>query len=237
MVLNLEVNNTVQNKDLTLCYNGGAGGFLLLHLIVLSGEYYYGIPYFDKFKDPTYDLWRRWFEDLLKHQWKQRIMNTWKSGEIWADNTVTDKISIPNKNKIYFWCGPERAPGQVDYGRPDRKYIYMYTDAKTQTRLILLKRASFFSKGVQERNGIRDFINVYKEMLHHSKFHNDTLLLREVHSHVTSDKYDVLVNLKELVSNPEKILLEITGLPMNNEQCKLLDHWKKLHGKRIKLLL
>jgi hypothetical protein len=235
VALSLEVNNTVQNKDLTLCYNGGGGGFLLMHLIVLSGKYYFGIPAFDKFKDPTYDLWRRCFDDLLKTQWKQCTMNKWKLSEVWPDNTVIDKVSIPNKNKIYFWCGPKNS--QADYGRADRKYIYTYTDAKTQTRLILLKRASFFMRDIQEWNGIRDFINVYKEMLHYSKFHDDTLLLREVHPHVTSDNYDVLVNLKELISNPEKILLEITGLPMNNEQYELLDHWKKLHGKRIKLLL
>jgi hypothetical protein len=231
----LEVNNTIQNKDLTLCYNGGGGGFLLLHLIVLSGEYYFGIAHFDKFKDPTYDLWRRCFNDLLKNQWDQRIMNTWKSGEVWADNTVTDKVNIPNKNKIYFWCGPNNAP--VDYGRSDRKYIYTYTNAKTQTRLNLLKRASFFRRDVQEWNGVRDFINVYKEVITQSKLHNGTLLLREVHQHVTSDKYDLLVNLKELVNNPEQTLLEITGLPMNDKQRELLEKWKLLHGKRIKLLI
>jgi hypothetical protein len=123
-------------------------------LIVLSGEYYFGMAHFDKFKDPTYALWRRCFDDLLKNQWDERIMNTWKSGEVWADNTVTDKITIPGKNKVYFWCGPNNAP--VDYERSDRKYIYTYTDAKTQTRLNLLKRASFFRRDVQDWSGIRN---------------------------------------------------------------------------------
>jgi hypothetical protein len=64
-------------NELSIGYSGGSGGFLLLHLLLLSDQYHV------KFKD------NKTFDEAFEKQWKITNPNQWKSLETWPDNLQT----------------------------------------------------------------------------------------------------------------------------------------------------
>ena len=81
-------------KELTIQYAGGSGGFLLLHLVLLSGKYQC------KFRSDQV------FDKFFKDQWNITDHARWKMGEVWPDNRATLESSIDNK--VYLICNPDR---------------------------------------------------------------------------------------------------------------------------------
>lgn len=117
-------------KDISLYYFGGSGGFLLLHLLMLSDQFYCSFPPHNNVS----------FTEILKKQWDVKNHHDWKKSEIWPDNHVTFS-SITDKRKIYFYCNPT-----AETIRPDTLNILLYTDIKTQLILSKYKNASYFFK-------------------------------------------------------------------------------------------
>ena len=73
--------------DLSLFYFGGSGGFLLLHLLLMSGKFYAaGI-----------DI------NNLEQQWNISDPSKWKDQEVWPKNLLTSR-AVSDKTKLYFNC-------------------------------------------------------------------------------------------------------------------------------------
>jgi hypothetical protein len=92
--------------DVYLGYRGGSGGFLLLHLLLYSGDYH--LCFKDGFT----------FNDAIAMQWNIPDSNLWKNTEIWPDRheTMCQASSLPC---IFYYCNPD-----IDeYFWTNQKYI------------------------------------------------------------------------------------------------------------------
>lgn len=116
------------HQDFNLIYSGGSGGFLLLHLLLLSQRY------FVKFR-------RDWpLADILQHQWNVTTVSQWKKSEIHPVNDLT-LCTASDLPKIYVYCNPEQCDSfaaSVSVG--------LWTDFHSQQELAWLKRAMWYQQ-------------------------------------------------------------------------------------------
>jgi len=131
--------------DFNLFYSGGSGGFLLLHLLLLSGRYHV------VFKNNIS------MDTALERQWKITNPELWKKSETWPNNEKTFH-SDSKLTKIYFYCNPEAEykPDNVDYHGNFGEYsdynVGLYTDYSSQVRLAKYKKAWYFGETDTVRN-------------------------------------------------------------------------------------
>jgi hypothetical protein len=113
-------------KDVNLFYYGASGGFLCLHLLLLTGSYRC------KFMGDEQN-----FENIFAKQWQIKNIEKWKSHETWPDNDATLEADLPNK--VFYICNDvdklSLYPG---------KLIVLYTDIETQWILSKTKHAYWF---------------------------------------------------------------------------------------------
>jgi len=115
-------------QDLKLCYFGGSGGFIVLHLLLLSEQFYCC------FDDEDLDL-----EQIIDRQWQISESMPWKSNEYWPDNNKTRNAS-KDQRKIYFFCNPDIS--QVS--ELDGQIFLLYLDADSQIEMAKYKHAYDF---------------------------------------------------------------------------------------------
>jgi hypothetical protein len=77
-------------------YQGGSGGFILLHFLLLSEKYHTCF-------DSNYD-----FKNILERQWNISNASNWKDSEFRPDNYSTTISEKNNKNKLLYFCNPDR---------------------------------------------------------------------------------------------------------------------------------
>lgn len=118
--------------DLNIVYSGGSGGFLLLHLLLLSEKYH---VCFDKNKT---------FNQAFDQQWKINGLHNWKRNETWPDNKKTFE-SISSLCKIYFVCNPINIENLNHY---PGKTLVIYTDYYSQLLLAYYKKANWYCNTV-----------------------------------------------------------------------------------------
>lgn len=84
---------TAVADDIYLGYCGGSGGFILLHLLLASGEYYVNFGN---------DIG---FDDVVQDQWRIKSLAEWKNHERWPHlwHTIWGDSLMP---RIYFFCYP-----------------------------------------------------------------------------------------------------------------------------------
>lgn len=142
-------------KDISLYYFGGSGGFLLLHLLMLSDQFYCS---FYKHKNVS-------FTEILKKQWNIKNHHDWKKSEIWPHNAATFS-SITDKRKIYFYCNPT-----AETIRTDTLNILLYTDVRSQLILSKYKNAFDFFQ-FNRRNYLRRKIRSWQK--HYNDIKDDS---------------------------------------------------------------
>jgi hypothetical protein len=140
--------------NLKIGYSGGSGGFLLLHLLLLSGQYH------TEFKE------NKTFAQAFEQQWKITNPDHWKSSETWPDNSQTYNTTSL-LNKIYFFCNPCNTS---DLGHYPGSTVILYTDYASQQRLAYYKKAHWYYK--KDRPGF-DFIKFvyYRTLLKNWRTH------------------------------------------------------------------
>ena len=116
-------------NDLNLLYSGGSGGFLLLHLLLLSNKFHaeFEVPYS--------------LDEIINKQWNIVSDKQWKSNEFWPNNNSTANASS-NLRKIYFYNNPERFP--LENFLNNKLNLVVYTDFVSQRKLAFYKRAKWF---------------------------------------------------------------------------------------------
>jgi len=116
--------------DLNLYYIGGAGGFYLLHQLLLTGDYF--CSFGNDFEDWSYDRVRQHTFSIDRQ--------SWKDNEIWPDNQATLSADT-DKNKVYLfnnmwgWDNWQKYPGHK---------MALYTDEKSWLRLTAIKGAALY---------------------------------------------------------------------------------------------
>lgn len=115
-----------------LQYSGGSGGFLLLHLLLLSDKFYAA---FDR------DLL---LDQLIQEHWDIPSPDQWKSTEIWPDNQLTLDSQV-HVDKIYFQCNPYGNDRKSILEEIPHKKIVIYTDYHSQDLLAYYKKAYWYT--------------------------------------------------------------------------------------------
>ena len=249
--------------ELNILYSGGSGGFLLLHLLLLSDQ------------DWCYFLETQNLSELIKQQWKINNPRNWKNTETWPRNDHTKNSQLP-VNKIYFYCNPH-----------DDLYEYycnfnlvIYTDYASQQKLAHYKKAHWHYQTTARtvNNKFSDSIKVLREWQKHYNnikdstwpkclsFRKISTLPHHIQVELLSNPYtseflnyqhveksaiyqntpvyapmlpflqsaNVTILLQDLVNSRAEILVK-SGIVnnINQAQIDLLDHWKSLHTREL----
>ena len=121
----------MNDHDIKLCYFGGSGGFIILHLLLCSGEF------FCRFRDPEVD-----FSEIINRQWQISEPRLWKVNEFWPDNLLTCN-SNTDLRKIYFFCDPTLD----EVSKFDGEIFLVYLDIDAHLKMAEYKHAgSFFNE-------------------------------------------------------------------------------------------
>jgi len=240
--------------DLHLNYFGGSGGFLALHLLLLSNHYS------NELNDQL--------DVIIDRQWNITDHNKWKDNEIWPDNNKT--LSMPESPKLFFYCSLPRSIWEELSGIK----LLIYTDLASQIALCTYKKAgptvvdrdlnTHFSRFY---NNVKDPSwpdctdidrsknlpeHIQQELLTHSayiefinatswiqwfvttcqehKINND-IVFSEVAD--AAKHSDLTVKLQDIVNTNGQALLEPLGLPVLDQQVELIKKWKLLHSDDI----
>lgn len=253
------MNNKV---DLNLLYSGGSGGFLLLHLLLLSGKYFACFP-----EDTS-------MQEILDKQWQIPDAKNWKKSEIWPLNHKTEQANIQEK-KIYFYCNPEITQS---YNSKNLN-LCLYTDYKSQIKLAYFKRAHWY-QGIGEYYNleVRAYKNIIKSWQCHynnvkdpswpdcKSFRKIKNLPESIQKELLNNAYthhylnynynnfstlhqgqliykpflpiiqqaDIVIKLQDLVNSQGEILKNYLDIPLiNDHQKKLLNYWCSLHPVQL----
>lgn len=235
-------------QDIKLCYFGGSGGFIVLHLLLLSGRFVC------QFKDTSKTLL-----EIINDQWQIGDALSWKAKEHWPDNALTKNFDTTQR-KIYFFCNPTKDMLQ-DF---DGLTLLLYLGADAHIKLMHHKRAYYFF-GIEKR--YQNLVSYYRDRLkpwiHHYNAvkdpswprctgpagfralpaHIQTELLKndwtakhlDIKTHeplpeVTAflQHVDKAINLTDIM-NDLNLLSSISGVPVNQAQKDLRQRWLALH--------
>ena len=137
-------------SDLKLYYSGGSGGFLLLHLLLLSGRYYTAFDVDDS------------INSIVDKQWNISDHSRWKTFEIWPNNLATWSADT-SLDRLYFVCNPDHA----DIPSIPGKNLILYTDIDSQIELSYYKKSHWFLNDRSSSLKIAQFKRLIQEWLAH----------------------------------------------------------------------
>jgi len=248
-------------KDLNLFYSGGSGGFLLLHLLLLSGKYH--VIFGDRV---PIDM-----DMVIKQQWKIVNYINWKKREVWPNNEKT-VCSHSELTKIYFYCNPWEKGSQIkEYSSYN---IGLYTDFYSQCLMAIFKKANWFSTqhklndlalyshdwtryydkiktptwpecpGVSHINSLP--VEIQKEIFNNPLTESilKVALLAEIGIYQNQEvcgrvlpflkTANAVVKLQDLVNNTAGVLKQVFDIEsLNRQQMDLIKHWKNLHQPHL----
>jgi hypothetical protein len=238
-------------------YCGGSGGFLLLHLLLLSGQYH------------TRFCKNISFEKIIKEQWSIPNPLFWKNTEIWPNNTAT-MCDETNLNKLLYFCNPTPEDFFGDYGFvefnnaycnikdatwPEIKSFVEFNNLPIWIQAEMLDRSGYKNL-VSHVTAAKKYVWIYtdinsqnelafykkaffyyqrptKEKTAEKDLEKFAAPWKETFVHKKAidflNKTDIQIKLQHLVNHPE-ILIDC-GLvtKINLRQFEFLAHWKHLH--------
>lgn len=250
------------NKVYNIGYRGGCGGFIFLHFLLLSENFYKNI-----FLDTN-------FEDVLTTQWRINNPTEWKRNEFWPYNfkSISD---VSDLAKITYYCGPTHEVyfDNEEFHKPifgyykeimaeewphvnsidDFNNLPAYILEETYNTLecrnvidhirkLLPKTNIWLYTDFQSQNELSFYKKAYyyqnkpeKEKINTS---ND---FTEVWNNELVDKYaipflnksDITIKLQDWINDPD-LLVDLKIIDkINDRQYKLLQHWKSLHSSNL----
>ena len=246
-------------SDLCLNYFGGSGGFLALHLLLLSNQYV---------NDLTDQL-----HIVVHDQWEIPNHDKWKDHEIWPDNSKT--AALTESPKLFFYCNLQAE----DWCRLPGTKLLVYTNLEYQLALSNYKKCWVYEQSAHPNtrdvdfhfelfyNNVKDAnwpectsINhsknlpehIQKELLNHNDYldflnatswsqwfivKNQTNTINNdiVYSEVAAvaKHSDIVVKLQDIVNTNGAALLTPLGLAVTDRHIELIQRWKSLHSDEI----
>ena len=173
-----------------LQYSGGSGGFLLLHLLLLSDKFYTAFN-----RNLSLD-------QIIQEHWNIKSPNQWKSTEIWPDAQITLDAQV-DFDKIYFQCNPFDHDYTTILKELRYKKIVIYTDYQSQLLLAHYKKANwYFSITGQDikYSEFRKFLNNWKDH----------------YANIKDPSWPKCLSVRHIDRLPENIQREILADPYTN---------------------
>ena len=247
----------LNHNDLHLNYFGGSGGFLALHLLLLSNYY-------------SNELNNR-LDAIINSQWNIVDHNKWKHTETWPDNNKT--LSMFESPKLFFYLNKS----SLEWREVSGIKLLIYTDLASQLALCKYKKAWIGNISAADQdlnfhfsrfyNNIKDptwpdcteivqsknlpkFIQ--NELLAHTEYIdfinaesweqwlvitnrenkiNNNIVFPEIAD--VAQHSDLTIKLQDILNSYGKALLQPLGLAVLNQHVALIEKWKSLHSEEI----
>jgi hypothetical protein len=207
------------DKDVTIMYQGGSGGFALYYYLLLSEKYKTGLEY-------------NRVEDLIQQQFPAGLsveQKKWKTFEHWPDNL---KCKQNNSGpRLYLICNPLFNPDMFDQNMfiaQDTFKILLHTNIHIQLRMAWDKTAYWFTDvSRQVFNAPPNDQEYLRWILKHSE---ENLKLNSIKEKF---KPDLTLQLQDFVNTQC-----IPGFdPPTAQQQEFLNYWFELQSAKAKYLL
>lgn len=213
------------DRDVTIFYLGGSGGFCLFYYLLLSGKYQTGFDHTD-------------YGSMAYAQFPDSLIegpSIWKSKELWPDNLMS-KQSRSTKPKLYLVCNPDSTEGLDQYIH-DTHHILLYTDMKLQMRMSYEKKAFWFWIPKEDR----ETFFARPDLILQSDYAFGKFLYTimpdefspELDSIRTNYDIDQEVRLEDFVNT--KTISNFD--PPNEQQLNFLKHWYDIQPPKCKRLI
>lgn len=191
--------------DLSLFYFGGSGGFLLLHLLLMSGKFYAA----------GVDI------NNLEQQWDIIDPAKWKDNEVWPNNAATTS-AITDRTKLYFNCND-----YTNWSNYTQNKLLLYVDLDTQLKLAKYKNAWVYNQTAVTPNQ-------QKELLEKIQSNAITIDGKRYFAKLLKlfDCASIKIDLIDLIKNP-KLELSKLDIVINQRQINLVRRWVELHNGLI----
>jgi hypothetical protein len=243
-------------------YRGASGGFLLLHFLLLSDQYYTDIFYNTD------------FSNVVAQQWNISDHKLWKTTEFWPDNfkSINDDSAF---RKTAYFCNPtvedffqkkqlvdNVANWYSNIRNPDWPIVtsvedfvnlpnWIYDEVCNHlncknTLTYLRAQANVTSVWLYTDFDSQNELAYYKKAYFYLKQSSkekiqDSTNLTEIWNGISVDKNalyflnnsDIQIKLQDLVNTPDSLI--DCGLidHVNQKQSDLLKHWKSLHPPEL----
>jgi len=243
-------------------YRGGSGGFLFLHFLLLSEQYYADI--FNNID----------FSDVVTQQWNITNHCEWKNTEFWPNNCKSINDSS-NLNKVVYFCNPSTD----EFFKKKQLFDHIvssYNDIKDTAWPVITSAADFFMlpnwiyqevcNTLNCTNLLKHFagqlntksvwvytdfdsqneLAYYKKAYFYSKQPlkekiQDLPKFTEIWNEISVDKKavyflnhsDIQIKLQDLVNSPDSLIDQGLIDYVSQKQHNLLTHWKSLHPPEL----
>lgn len=243
------------HSNINLLYSGGSGGYLLLHLLLLSRKY---IAAFNENNN---------IDDIIKSQWQIPILHEWKTKETVPNNHLTHSMCTDLK-KVYFFCNPEEGVEDRWIGDSNSINVCIYTDYQSQEKLAYYKKAKWYNPDMGSQ--FAQYAQLLREWRQHytnikartwpkcTSFRHINQLPLPIQSEILANPYttkfveytklkefnnctvygpifrflenaEVTIKLQDLINSNGEELLKIGLTSVTPPQLELISTWKKLH--------
>lgn len=247
----VKIDMTDAKPDVHLGYRGGSGGFILLHLLLCSGEYHVS---FDG---------GHTFNDVMDTQWRITDPRCWKNNEVWPNHadTVMECSPLP---RIFYYCNP----GLEEYFSPQNYIVNSYQRCKDPSWPDVKDFESYsklpkhirdeceiqhgLAPLVQHTTRHKKFVWIYtdidsqNELSFYKKAYwyyerperrKRILLKRGIYNNTQVDisalpflqRCDTALYLQDVVKNPSILVDQGLIRSVNTRQTQLIERWLSLH--------
>lgn len=194
--------------DVNLHYSGGSGGFLVLHLLLLSKKFFCKFEGLRFINDQNFDYH---LKTILEIQWNIKEPSTWKHSEFWPNNPLTEFVTT-NRSKLFFHCN-------TFVKSPEEKSILVYTDIKSQNLLCQLKQARNYRLLDVEENF--NWISIYYD-IKADTWSNDVTLSTKFESLPEYQQVEILNKMSKLNTHTKNPI--INGVEVLEEVAEFYKH-------------
>ena len=205
------------NKDVTILYQGGSGGFALFYFLLLSEKFVSGLK-----NKNTQQLIDIQYPDCLATEPKK-----WKHTEFWPDNNWCK--TLPGR-KLFLICNPlwndEIAEQNLKLSNNTHK-ILLYTDFKLQLRMCWEKQAYWFTDISKKAFAAPSSTKKYLKQIIHTQQNGFDPTLEKIQETFCPTQ---TVSLKDFVSAKHIVNFDLP----NNKQLDFLNRWIQLQPIKVR---
>jgi hypothetical protein len=186
-------------QDIKIVYGGGSGGFLLLHLLLLSGKFHTAFDSDDS------------LQNIINSQWDIKNHCDWKKSEVWPNNSRTLSAGTQT-GRLYFFQSNPGLENNLLFLQYQAKSLILYTDIHSQADLAFYKKALWWYKA-PKHNFVRiSYANLVKRWNLH-------------YCDIRSSSWPSRVSPRRLHKLPAPIYKEILESEYTQDILKLLSDY------------